>query len=230
MKLNTDVSAAFVEKVKPDVVILATGGMARTPEIPGVARRNVLSGHDMVEAMIRPPSKGGWGQRLLWRFASLFLKYAYNPGLIRWGLRFGFHFKKRVVIIGGGFAGCELADVLAEKGKEVTILEESPRLGYDVGMSTRWVVMMRLRRFGVSMEKNAKVVEITEKGVKALVDGSEKFFEADTVVLALPLEANDKLARELEGKGWSVHSIGDCADPGKVMEAVAAGFRAGYQV
>ena len=89
---------------------------------------------------------------------------------------------------------------------------------------------MRLRRFGVGMEKNAKAVEITEKGVKTLVNGSEKFFEADTVVLALPLEANDKFARELEGKGWSVHSIGDCADPGKVMEAVAAGFRAGYQV
>ena len=230
VKLNTEVSPAFVEEVKPDVVILATGGMARTPEIPGVTRRNVLSGHDMLDAMIRTPRKEGLGQKLLWRLASSFLKYGYNPELIRKGLRFGFPFKKRVVIIGGGFGGCELADVLAEKGKEVTILEESPRLGYDVGMSTRWVVMQRLRRFGVNMEKNAKVVEITEKGVKALVDGSEKFFDADTVVLALPLEADDKFARELEGKGWNVNSIGDCADPGKVMEAVAAGFRAGYQV
>jgi len=229
VKLNTEVSPAFVEKMKPDVVIIATGGTPRTPDIPGVNRRNVLSGHDMLEAMMRTPSKDGWGQRLLWRLTSPVLRYGYHPELIRWGLRFGFPFKKRVVIIGCGFAGCELADVLAERGKEVTILEQGPRLGYDIGMSTRWVVMQRLNKFGVKMERNAKVLEITEKGVKVAVDSTEKFLEADTVVLALPLQANGGLAQELEGKGWRVHTIGDAADPGRIMEAVAAGFRAGYE-
>ncbi len=230
IKLNTGVDAAFVERMKPDVVIVATGGMPPAFEIPGVHRDNVLLGHDMLEAAIRPPRKGGAGHRILWRLASLTLRYLNQPALIRWALRFGFPFKKRVVIIGGGFAGCELADILAERGKKVTILEESKRLGYDIGMTTRWVVMMRLRNFGVRMEKNAKVVEITEKGVKAIVDNSERFFEADTVALTMPLVANDKLARELEGKGWLVHSVGDCAEPGRIMESVAAGFRAGNEV
>ncbi len=230
IRLNTDVTAAFVERMKPDVVILAAGGVPRVLEIPGVQRDNVLKGYDVLEAMIRPPRKGGVGQRFLWRLSSLFLRYLYNPALIRWGLRFGFPFKKRVVIIGGGFAGCELADTLAERGKKVTILEESRRVGYDIGPVTRWVIMMRLRGFGVRMEKNARVVEITGKGVKASVADSETFFEADTVVLAMPLAVNDKLARELEGKGWVVRSIGDCAEPARVREAMASGFRTGNEI
>jgi len=80
------------------------------------------------------------------------------------------------------------------------------------------------------MERNAKVVEITGKGVRASVDDSEKFFEADTVVIAIPLAVNDKLAQELEGKGWSVHSIGDCAEPAWIREAIASGFRAGNEI
>ncbi len=230
IKLNTEVTAAFVERMKPDAVIVAVGGMPPTFEIPGVHRDNVLLGHDMLEATIRPPRKGGARQRLLWRLGSLALRYLNQPAPIRWGLRFGFPFKKRVVIIGGGFAGCELADTLAEMGKKVTILEESKRLGYDIGMTTRWVVMMRLRNFGVRMEKNARAVEITEKGVKAIVADSETFFEADTVALTMPLIANDKLARELEGEGWLVYSVGDCAEPGRIMESVAAGFRAGNEI
>jgi len=230
IRLGTDVTAAFVERMKPDEVILAAGGKPRTLEIPGVQRDNVLKSYDVLEAMIRPPKKGGIGQRLLWRLSSLFLRYLYNPALIRWGLRFGFPFKKRVVIIGGGFAGCELADTLAEKGRKVTILEESRRLGYDIGPVTRWVVMIRLRGFGVRMEKDAKVVEITEKGVKASIGDSETFIEADTVVIAIPLAVNDKLAQELKEKGWSIHSIGDCAEPARVREAVASGFRVGNEI
>ena len=230
IKLNTDVNAAFVERMRPDVVILAGGGIAHDLEIPGVDRKNVLTGHDMVEAMIRPPKRGGAVHRLLWRLSSCFMRSTYKPELVRWGLRFGFPFGKRVVIVGGGFAGCELADTLGERGKKVTSLEEGSRIGYDIGMSTRWVVMMRLRKFGVAMEKNAKAVEITEKGVSAMVDGSEKFFEADTVVLALPLSADGKLARELEGKGRVVHTIGDCTEPGRLMEALQAGFRVGIEI
>lgn len=231
VRLNTEVDASFVERMKPDVVLVAAGGIPPTSEIPGIHRENVLSSHDMLMAMIRAPRKGGALQRFMWRLGSLALRYLDQPAIIRWALRFSFPFKKRVVIIGGGFAGCELADVLAERGKELTLLEESKRLGFDIGITTRWVVLMRLWKSGVRMERSAKVVEITEKGVKAIVGDSEAFFEADTVALTLPLETNDKLAGELEERGWTVHSVGDCAATGgRIMEAMAAGFRAGYKI
>lgn len=231
VRLNTEVDTAFVERMKPNVVIVAAGGKPPTVEIPGVHRDNVLLSHDMLKAMVSSPKKGGALQRLLWRLGSLALRYIDNPALIRWGLRFGFPFRKRVVIIGGGFAGCELADILGERGKKLTLLEESKRLGFDIGITTRWVVMMRLWKFGVRMERNARVVNIAEKSVEALVADTETCFEADTVALTLPMETNDKLARELQEKGWTVCSVGDCAtNGGRIMEAMAAGFRAGYEI
>ncbi len=231
VRLNTEVDTDFVERMKPDVVIVATGGKPPTVEIPGIHRDNVLLSHDMLKAMVSPPRKGGALQRLLWRLGSLALRYIDRPALIRWGLRFSFPFRKRVVIIGGGFAGCELADILAERGKKLTLLEESKRLGFDIGITTRWVVLMRLWKFGVRMEKNARVTDITEKAVGAIVADSETFFEADTVALTLPMETNDKLARELQEKGWNARSVGDCsATGGRIMEAMAAGFRAGYEI
>ena len=231
VRLNTEVDKAFVERMQPNVVIVAAGGKPPTVEIPGVHRDNVLLSHDMLKAMVSSPKKGGALQRLLWRLGSLALRYIDNPAIIRWGLRFGFPFRKRVVVIGGGFAGCELADILAERGKKLTLLEESKRLGFDIGITTRWVVLMRLWQFGVRMERNARVVNIAEKAVEAMIADSETCFEADTVALTLPLETNDKLARELQEKGWTVRSVGDCAATGgRIMEAMAAGFRAGYEI
>ena len=45
-----------------------------------------------------------------------------------------------VVIVGGGSTGCETAEFLAQKGKQVTILEMLPRIGADYGPMNRWVV------------------------------------------------------------------------------------------
>ena len=69
------------------------------------------------------------------------LRRMQNPEQLRQALRLPFPFRKKVVIIGGGFSGCELADTLAELGKNVTILEPSKRLGYDIGITTQRVVM-----------------------------------------------------------------------------------------
>jgi len=231
VKLNTEVDITFVRSMRPDVVIVAAGGLP--PKYPPrwLNRGNVLSSHDMLTAMLRPPHKGGPLQKSMWRVASSALRSADNPSLFRWGLKFNFPFKNKVVIIGGGFAGCELADVLAEHGKKVTLLEESRRLGFDIGITTRWVVLMRLWKFGVAMERNAKVVEISDRAVTAMVGDAGKSFEADTVALAMPLVTNDALANELKEKGYTVYSVGDCAAAGgRIMEAMASGFRAGYEI
>ena len=231
VRLNTEVDADFVERLKPDAVVVASGGSAPAYEMPGADGDRVLSSHDMLTAMLRPPRRGGPLRRLMWRLGSLALRYAGSPGLIRWGLRFPFPFGQRVVIIGGGFAGCELADVLAGRGKRVTLLEESRRLGFDIGITTRWVQLMRLWQFGVTMEREVEVLQINDRGVKAVVGGEERFFEADTVALTKPLLTDERLAQELEDRGWQVYRAGDCAaSGGRIMEAMAAGFRAGYDI
>jgi len=232
IKRGIKVEAEYVDKVKPDVVIVATGGIPPKVEIPGADLPNVLSSHDMLEAMRHAPKKGGPLNRLMWLSGSRALqRLTEDPDKLRGMLKLPFPFRKNVVIIGGGFSGCELADVLSELGKKVTILEKSRKLGYDIGITTRWVVLMRLWGFKVQMERNARVTEITKKGVKATIEGNEKFYEAGTVVLTLPLTTDDTLASQIEAKGYKVYRVGDCASSGgRIMEAVAAGFKAGYEI
>ena len=225
LRLKTAVTPALLDEMEPDIVVLAAGGMAPTLDVPGSRRANVLNHRDLKELLAgRGFKKGGIGQRMLSNLGALFVRFFYEPSLIRWMLRFGFPFKKRVAVIGGGFAGCELAVTLVERGKKVSIIEESQRIGNDVGIVHRWVWMKQLREAGAKLETGARVVEITDKGVRIEKDGSIELVEADSVVLAGGLEPNTELAEELSGKGTVVYAIGDCAEPGKLLEATASGF------
>jgi len=136
----------------------------------------------------------------------------------------------RVVIVGGGMAGCEVAEFLRAKGKQVTILEMLRRVGNDIGVTDRFAIMMRLREADIIMRANTKVVRITEEGVEAIKDGAKGFFEGDTVVLATGMMSNDKLARQLEGKVRSLYIIGDCVKPHRIEDAIESGFRIASQI
>jgi len=136
----------------------------------------------------------------------------------------------RIVIVGGGMVGCEVAEFLHAKGKQVTILEMLARVGNDIGVTDRFATMIRLREAGIRMKANTKVVKITEEGVEATRDGATEFFEGDTVVLATGMKANNKLAKKLEHKVATLYSIGDCVEPHRITEAIENGFRIATQI
>lgn len=231
LRLNTEVTPALLDEIGPDAVVLATGGVAPSLDVPGGSGANVLDHRDIKEMFTgRGTGKGGFGRRLLSRLGALFLRYYYDPSLIRWMLRFSFPFKKRVAVIGGGFAGCELAVTLTERGKKVAVIEESGRIGYDVGIVHRWVWMKQLRDAGTRLETGASVVEITDKGVKISRDDSTEFIEADTVVIARGLVPNTELAGKLSGKGPDIYTVGDFVEPGRLLEATKSGFLIGQQI
>jgi len=137
---------------------------------------------------------------------------------------------ERVVIVGGGMIGCETAEYLADKGKRVIILEMLERIGADIGMTTRWVIMQRLRSARIAMETTAKVEEITDKGVVVSRDGLAEFFAADSVVLAVGLVPQNELARRLEGRVTECHCIGDCTEAQRIVQAIEAGFRIAREI
>jgi 2,4-dienoyl-CoA reductase (NADPH2) len=230
VRLNTHVTSALVERLKPDVVVLATGGTPSTLEVPGSNSDIVLDRAD-VQAVFsgHALSKGGTWKRLVSYLAALFIRYFYNPALIRWLLKFRFPFGKRVVVIGGNFAGIELADTLASRGKKVTIVEESKRLGADIEITHRWVFLSSLKKAGARMLKEARLLEIAGNRVKVSQNDSIHVVEADTVV-KVGIAPNAGAAEKLRGTAPEVHVVGDCADPGKLMEAVASGFLTGQKI
>ena len=139
----------------------------------------------------------------------------------------------KVVILGGGMVGCEVADFLHEEAgkKDITILEMLPKVAMDVGPTLRWVVRKRLKDFEIYIKTAVTVTEITPHGVFTMCGGSTEFLAADSIVIAVGHEPSDKLARQIEGKaGVSVRLVGDCDKVATIAEAVESGFRTGLQV
>ncbi|MFH1087294.1 MAG: FAD-dependent oxidoreductase [Chloroflexota bacterium] len=233
LKMRTEITPASLDVIKPDVVVLAAGGIPIVPEVPGVTKDIVLSNHDMMGIMNGiPPKSSGIKLKLFWRLASAFARYVYRPSVMRRFLKSGFPIGKRVIIIGGQFAGLEVALALAEGGKEVTVIEESERIGSDIGVTTRWVERAMLKEAGARIETRARVTEITDRGVKLARDGQTMILEADTVVTAVGrgVTANAELAREMKARVPVLYSIGDCAEPGRIKEAIASGFEIGHRI
>jgi NADH dehydrogenase FAD-containing subunit len=80
------------------------------------------------------------------------------------------------------------------------------------------------------MEVNARVEEITDNGVRAMRSGGMESFDGDTVVIAVGMQSENALGRELEGKVKEIHVIGDCAKPGKIAGATESAFAVAREI
>ena len=135
----------------------------------------------------------------------------------------------RVVVIGGGMIGCETAEFLADKGKRVTIVEMLERIGQDIGPTTRWVVVKRIRDIGIEILTSTKAIGITAEGV--IIEGeATQTIKADTIVLAVGLKPNKELAEGDILLMRGLHAIGDCVKVNKILEAIHEGWQVGCEL
>lgn len=107
------------------------------------------------------------------------------------------HLPNRLLVLGGGPIGCELAQCFARLGSKVAIIEMSERLlpREDPDASER--VADRLRRDGVRLRLGHKALRVERQGVdlKYLVcesQGEVQAFEFDQILVAVGRSANVK--------------------------------------
>jgi len=129
-----------------------------------------------------------------------------------------------VVVIGGGLTGCETALWLAQQGKKVTIVEMLDELmsaGIPVHHANRMMLLDLLKFHKVSVLKNTSLFEVTDDGV-GLVNKSfhKSALHADTIIIAVGLESDQKLFRSLVDKIPHVYLIGDAKQPRNIMYAI----------
>jgi len=137
----------------------------------------------------------------------------------------------RVVVIGGELVACETADYLAQKGKIVTIMRRGPSMAANLNPRARDNLLARLTRNGVTMLTSVRYEEITDRGLVITdKEGQRQNIEADTVVLATGAIQNTELATQLEGQDITLHLIGDCVTPGKIIDAIRDGARVGREI
>lgn len=159
----------------------------------------------------------------------------------------------QVVIVGAGAVGVETALMLAEIGtldvetlkhlmlfkaetpdelyrllthgsKHITLIEMAKSNGKDIGVSSRWSMMARLKQFDVKTLNLTKVVAIKKDGVLVEKAEGQELIPADTVVLAIGSRSNNSLYEELQGNIEKLSIIGDVSKPRKIMDAIREAY------
>ncbi|MFH1031492.1 MAG: NAD(P)/FAD-dependent oxidoreductase [Chloroflexota bacterium] len=211
VNLGTEATAAMIEQAKPDVIIVATGGTPNTPKVPGLDKcKNILTVAD------------------LHRQVKGYLDF-FGPKTLRSLTKFYMPVGKRVIVMGvdGGLHSHEMAEFLVKRGRQVTILDTAKTIDDSRLPKVRNVRLAAwLAKKGVPVMTEVKYNEVTDKGLTFTTkDGKKQTLEADNIIPVMPWLPNPQLFNSLKGKAPEVYAIGDCKEPGLILEAIGAGHR-----
>jgi len=142
---------------------------------------------------------------------------------------------QRIVIVGGGLVGIEMALYLAERGKNVTVVEALPEIARDLEPISK-IALTRPRgpwpegllwKHNITVLTSSPVVEIKRDGVVVLREMLRlETIPADTVILAVGRVPNLdlKLLETAKRVAKEVYIIGDAKSPRKIIDAIHEGF------
>lgn len=221
--LSTEASREVVQALNPDDIIVATGARRGLPEVPGADLPHVLTG-DVLRGLITGEKDAD--SRSLSSLGRLAVTAGRSFGLLNSADRIRSLSKtwmpvgKRVVVIGGGLVGLELAEFLAERGRLVTVLEEGPHMGLPMAMPRRWTAVNKATKHGVVLVRDAVVVSIDKISVRYRNGDDEFEVRGDTVVVASQVEPDMSLADSLKEVGVRVQVVGDAMTVGYIEGAM----------
>ncbi len=132
-----------------------------------------------------------------------------------------------VVVIGGGFIGCEEAVDLAKKGHDVTILEMLDELAVNCGRMHRLALEHELGHENIHKATGMRCTRIEKDGVYAADrDGNEVFYPCGTVVMASGMRSRTEEVEALRGLVKEFYVIGDARKASKIMNATRDAYDA----
>ncbi|MCL2000590.1 MAG: FAD-dependent oxidoreductase, partial [Planctomycetes bacterium] len=138
---------------------------------------------------------------------------------------------KKVVVVGGGYVGCETALYLKAQGRQVVLMEMMNELlpGENRKALNPMMLLDMIAEAAIATHTATSLREIGESFVVFDKDGKTERMECDCVVLALGFRPHTQLEDELNG-AVEVFTAGDMNQPRKIIDAVWEGFSAAMSV
>lgn len=104
---------------------------------------------------------------------------------------------RRVVLVGAGYIGLEMAENLIRRGIEVHIVEKAPQVMSTIDADLAAFLAEELRKNGVQLflEESLEGFELEDGKVRAVITDRRRL-SADLVILGLGVRPNSRLAKE----------------------------------
>jgi NADPH-dependent 2,4-dienoyl-CoA reductase/sulfur reductase-like enzyme len=128
---------------------------------------------------------------------------------------------KKVVVIGGGPTGLELALHLSAYGCETTVVEILPKIGSGLEAMTKKIILKQLKKNHVTILTDSSLLKVDGDGVIIVNnDRQEQFIETDRVVIAIGTRPDTRLYDKIESLGYKLFQVGDCLEARNAKEAI----------
>lgn len=137
----------------------------------------------------------------------------------------------KVLVIGGGMVGAEIADFLGERGKKVTIVEMTNKFASDMGPTTKYFLRENLKRHGVEILLSTTVKEVIERTVILERNGGRiTLDDLDNIIIAVGSLSNRGIYNELKDKIPQLYLVGDAKEPRKALDAIFEGSKVAREI
>ena len=131
---------------------------------------------------------------------------------------------QKILLIGGGMIGIEIASKLVDKNNHVIIVEMLDEIARGMEMIERKLTLNKLNLRKVETFTNYKVKEVKDHQV--IIEGSKEVIleNIDKIVVASGMESYNPLQKELEGD-FPVYVIGDARKVRKAQDAIREAYQ-----
>lgn len=198
---NMEADAGFVQNLKPNIIVNATGSEPLLPPIPGLHENlgkeggRVYSILDMIENIQNYPSnmKG-----------------------------------KKVAIVGGGAVGLDVAEFFAPRGAEVSIVEMLPEIGSGIDPVSKTGTFALLKKYGVRQMPETALREVREDSFLVNTPGGEEILPFDYGFVCLGMKSKSPVLPKIQEifsdkNEVEILSIGDSIRARRIIEGTDEG-------
>ncbi|MGA3128781.1 MAG: FAD-dependent oxidoreductase [Candidatus Korobacteraceae bacterium] len=209
--LKTEVTPDVIAREKPDVVIVSAGLAYTKFDIPGGTDPKVLTAAKL--------------HQQLKFFAKIF-----SPMQIQKLTKLYMPVGKNVVVVGGKLHGCELAEFLVKRHRNVTMVHNGPKSELGEGMTVDDLENLWpwLKKKHVKILTDVKYERVTDKGLVVTdKDGKSVTLEADNIITTQDFAANTELFDKLKTMIPESYNIGSSSNPGLIVDAIRDGVEVG---
>ena len=206
VKLNTTATCTELDKQNYDHVVIATGVVGRTPQIPGIEHPMVLS---YQQALNLPQTIGPRvaiiGAGGIGFDVAEFLchkDHSYTLDRNKWLECWGIDPKLE-------HSGGLIKPRFEPTGNQIYLLQRKlSKPGGSLGKTTGWIHRATLKREGVNFMSGVSYQKIDDKGVHIEIGGKTQLLEVNNIIICAGQVSNNSLYEELKSTTNHIDIIG----------------------